>query len=78
MKPTIGRIVLYNTTEADREYFKDLHGNQAEQLPAIIVAVWGDACVNLKVLCDAECPDLWKTSAQLGTHEGSWEWPVKG
>lgn len=38
MKPTIGRIVVYNTDAADREVMKKT-GNEQKQLPAIIVAV---------------------------------------
>jgi hypothetical protein len=41
-------------------------------LPAIIVAVWGETCVNLKVLCDGE-PNLWVTSAVFGASEGQWD-----
>ena len=75
-KPTIGRIVHYNTTEADRKYFQVDRGNESKQLPAIVVAVWSDTTVNLKVIGDARS-DLWKTSVTLGTGEGTWEWPAR-
>lgn len=72
-KPTIGRTVIYNTTERDRkmmEYF----GNAPAQLPATVVSVWSDTCVNLKVHCDGP-QDMWKTSVSEGTEEYSWQWP---
>lgn len=80
-KPTVGRIVMYNTTEQDRAKMKALSClgkgcNEQKQLPAIIVAVWGPECVNLKVMLDGH-GDLWKTSAGMGDHEGGWSWPVK-
>jgi hypothetical protein len=78
MKPTIGRIVIYKTTEADRKQFYDAHGNgeSVKELPAIIVNVWSDTCVNLKVLGDAPI-DVWRTSMNQGDGEGNWNWPVK-
>lgn len=44
MKPTIGRIVIYKTTEEDKDYFRSLTKkwqtvNISEQLPAMITAV---------------------------------------
>lgn len=74
MRPTLGRIVIYNTTEEDRIVFGKF-GNRQEKLPAIIVAIWSDDCVNLKVLGDGT-QDLWITSVHLGTEEFSWNWPV--
>ena len=43
--PSIGRIVHYRVPST-------LQHNHAEILPAIVVCVWSDECVNLKVLCD--------------------------
>lgn len=78
MKPTIGRIVIYKTTEEDRKTFQALrgNGNNVNELPAIIVNVWSDTCVNLKVIGDAPI-DLWKTSMNQGDGEGNWNWPVR-
>jgi hypothetical protein len=82
-KPTIGRIVIYNTTSEDRENMRHLPAcNVQEKLPAIIVAVWGDmpnSAVNLQVICDGSAT-IWKTSicvADTPGQEGRWEWPVK-
>jgi len=43
--------------------------------PMIIVAVWGETCVNGQVLLDGN-DTFWVTSAQLGESEGNWNWPV--
>jgi len=64
MKPTIGRIVIYTTTDDDKNYMRINHCNVVDELPAVIVNVWGDtedACVNLKVMLDGH-GDMWKTS----------------
>lgn len=80
MKPTIGRIVIYNTSDVDKEKMKAvnlLNGNcnVQDKLPAVITAVWGDECVNLKVIVDG-CFDLWVTSALKGDNPMNWNWPV--
>ena len=75
MKPTLGRTVIYHTTEQDREEMRlNPECNVQKDLPAIIVAVWSDECVNLKVICDGNM-ELWKTSVTLGTDEYNWSWP---
>lgn len=90
MKPTIGRVVIYHTTEQERNFNK-LSGNLQYELPAIIVAVHSDTCVNLKVFPDG-VGDMWKTSIELAREgakvgdtderlgapspEGCWSWPV--
>jgi hypothetical protein len=51
MKPSIGRIVIYNTNTEDREIFA-VNGNPSNKLPAIITAVWNDTQVNLQVFVD--------------------------
>lgn len=79
MKPSLGRIVIYNTTEADRQKMKDMPNcNVQEKLPAVIVAVWGDteeSAVNINVQLDGE-GNLWKTSVHKGENEGNWNFPV--
>lgn len=80
MKPTIGRVVIYNTTSADKakmEAANTLNGscNTQDKLPAIITAVWSDECVNLKVITDGNL-DLWVTSANKGDEPMNWNWPV--
>jgi len=81
MNPTIGRIVVYNTTDADKakmEAASKINGgcNVQSQLPAIVVAVWSDNCVNLKVITDGNL-DLWVTSSLQGDEPSNWNWPVK-
>jgi len=80
MKPTIGRVVIYNTTDADKakmEAASKINGgcNKQDKLPAIIVAVWGETCVNLKVITDGNL-ELWVTSALQGDAPMNWNWPV--
>lgn len=82
MKPTIGRVVHYKLSEQDK---KDLEGanrlgfvscnTRPEVLPAVIVAVWSDTCVNLQVSLDGN-KSFWKTSVQEGDLESNWHWPV--
>ena len=80
MKPTIGRIVIYNTNEEDRELMVNHpECNVQLQLPAIIVAVWNDndgqELINAKVITDGNM-ELWKTSIKRGNEEMDWNWPV--
>jgi hypothetical protein len=78
MKPSIGRIVHYKPTGGDRAAWS-AHGNhigEDDLLPAIIVAVWSDEYVNLRVFLDGtESP--WATSATLGEGEHQWRWPAR-
>lgn len=80
MKPTIGRVVIYNTTEEERAQAEKSQANKQEKLPATIVAVWGeeeDSVINLRVTADGpSTADLWKTSIQRGDGPGQWNWPV--
>ncbi len=77
--PKIGDVVIYNTTEQERENMENCppkHNNVAEKLPALVTAVWGKtptALVNLKVIHDGTSEDLWKTSVMRGTGEMNWE-----
>lgn len=79
MKPTIGRMVVYTATEDDKQQMRDMENcNVQDQLPAVVVAVWGDdenALVNLKVLLDGE-GDVWRTSIPRGDEPFNWNWPV--
>lgn len=81
MKPTIGRTIMYNLGESDKKHLEALYkanqyGNIPDVAPAVIVAVWSDTCVNIKVHIDGPTPDLWKTSVQQGDDESQWNWPV--
>ena len=72
--PSIGRIVHYNVSDGDSA---DLKHNYSETLPAIIVRVWSDRTVNLKVFTDGP-NDVWLTSRELEDEpgqEGRWSWP---
>jgi hypothetical protein len=80
MKPTIGRIVHYVQKRPS------WYGDTLVHLPAIIVAVWGDTCVNLEVFTDGTNSDAeetsrvkWITSANLNETETpqpcTWHWP---
>jgi len=68
-KPKIGDIVLYKVGEADSS---ELRSNYAEVLPAIVVMVWSDECVNLKVFTDGPV-DAWRTSALAGNDPYCWQ-----
>lgn len=73
MEPTIGRIVHFNMSDDARSR---VNGNKQDKLPAVIVAVWGPTCVNLKVITDG-VNDLWITYANQGDQPGQWNWPVQ-
>lgn len=70
----LGDIVLYNTTDEDKELMKG-NGNIANILPAIVVGVWSADCVNLKVIHDGLLPDMWKTSVMRDdvNNVGCWQ-----
>jgi hypothetical protein len=78
MKPNIGQIVIYKLTEHDKQalslYGSPHPNNGASVAPAIIVRVWTDTSVNLKVLCD-DLHNLWITSSEHGEQEHQWLWP---
>jgi hypothetical protein len=49
--------------------------NNQDELPAIIVSVWSDTCINLQVFVDGNTGILWKTSINQGNEAGQWNWP---
>lgn len=72
MKPSIGRIVIYRLPE-DKP---DING--AREFPAVIVRVWSESCVNLRVFTDGPYTP-WVTSVTLlpedqGERSTCW-WP---
>jgi hypothetical protein len=80
MKPSIGRIVHFVQKKPAG------YGDALVHLPAIIVAVWGDTCVNLQVFTDGTNSDSeetnrvkWVTSVSLDETEipqvRTWHWP---
>lgn len=81
MKPSIGRIVHF--VQKRPAHYGD---GQLVHLPAIIVAVWGESCVNLQVFTDGAnsdemntMPVKWVTSVGLDASENpqprTWHWP---
>jgi hypothetical protein len=82
MKPTIGRIVHFVQKKPAG------YGDVLVHLPAIIVAVWSESCVNLQVFTDGTnsddqnmSPVKWVTSASLDASENpqarTWHWPER-
>lgn len=81
--PTIGQSGIYKPTKEELKEIefgkKGFITNKQKELPAVIVAVWGDtpeSAVNLKVMIDGDKPDLWATSVTVGKIMGTWRWPV--
>ncbi len=77
-KPSLGRIVIFKLAahmkgQRDIEPFAN---NGADECPAVVVRVWSDTCVNLKLLTDG-AQTQWVTSASLGDGEGQWNWPAR-
>lgn len=82
MNPTIGRIVHYRLNQYDAN---EIGGNSrsGDIVPAVVVRVWSDTCVNLRVIGDGP-KELWKTSATILTEETredinipGWFWPSR-
>lgn len=82
MKPTIGRIVHFVQKKPAS------YGEGVVHLPAIIVAVCGETCVNLQVFTDGSnsegehyLPAKWVTSASYDGTENpqprTWHWPER-
>lgn len=81
IKPTIGRIVHY---VQDKPAYL---GGGFVHLPAIIVAVWTDTCVNLQVFTDGSNSEggdhgqlsvKWMTSVtydETASKPRTWHWP---
>jgi hypothetical protein len=76
-KPSIGRIVHYIPADEEKRA-----NNGTSPIAAVIVAVWSDTCVNLKLLTDGTA-DIWKTSVLLlegpddETAVYRWKWPER-
>lgn len=86
MKPTIGRIVHFvQKKPSDR-------GEGLVHLPAMVVAVWGEACVNLQVFTDGSNSEdslngcaapgnvKWITSVgqdETAAQPRTWHWPER-
>ena len=75
MTPTAGDIVLF--TFSSNEGTSD--DGQSKTVPAIVVNVFSDELVNLRVFQDGPAAPLWKTSVQHkdagpGGDSSYWEW----
>jgi hypothetical protein len=64
----VGDIVLYTVAESDEP---NTRHNGAVILPAVVTAVWGPSCANLKIMTDGPV-NTWKTSALRGSGPGNW------
>jgi hypothetical protein len=74
LKPTIGQIVIYHPLPDDEDGCQP--NGAVKDLPAIIVAVWSDTYLNLKVITDG-LKDTWVTSVSEGTGPRNWSWPER-
>ncbi len=89
MTPVVGDRVLF-TFEARRRDEIGMHASgalnklgQSTTVPAVVVAVFSDTVVNLRVHPDGPGPDLWETSVVLrnlmdepAEKNRYWEWPL--
>lgn len=88
LKP--GRIVYYVSDRRRAELAAAKHvgspaeGNPAyvgQLLPAMVVAVWSDTCINLKVFLDGP-GELWVTSVEFSDEKPyqphTWHWMYEG
>jgi hypothetical protein len=72
--PSVGRVVLYHPTEAERE-----GRGGGETYPALVTRVWSPTCVNLHVLADAG-PAFFVTSVEQArgrAPQRAWSWPPR-
>lgn len=70
-----GQLVIYQVAEDDHEFIRY---NQASELPAIVVQVWSQDCINVQVFCDGPQGTAWKTSILRGKEPGQWYIPELG
>jgi hypothetical protein len=69
MKPTLGRIVIFNNK---------VEGQEPVQHAAIITHVWNDTCINLKAFGkDHNNTDIIVTSCTQGDGDNQWNWPKR-
>lgn len=71
-RPSVGRIVVYRPHE---------NGPAGDPIPAVIVRVWSDTCVNLRLFRDsAPGPDDHRRSVVLADSPDqvdAWHWPAR-
>lgn len=68
-EPRVGDVVIYHVSEHDEP---NTRHNAPKILPAVVTAVWGPVCANLKILTDGPV-NTWKTSALRGDGPGNWD-----
>lgn len=73
-RAAMGRIVIYHHFVADREHSLT---NGATDCPAMIVRVWDNEGVNLRLLVDGMLGNTWRTSVLEGTEPGQYSWPPR-
>lgn len=76
----IGRIVHYTFNEAEISGSPMTQAGQSRTVPAIIVHVFADDCVNLRVIQDGPEVPPWKTSVSRADKPGvenTWAWPPR-
>lgn len=84
MMPKLGEVVLFTFSKDDQDKIENHRDaavlqslGQSIKVPATVVAVWGEDCVNLRVHLDGPGPDIWETSVPRfdPTHErDGWYW----
>lgn len=67
-KASLGDLVIYHVSETDEP---NTRHNNANELPAIVVAVFGPGYANLKLVTDGPT-NTWKTSVPEGLGPGTW------
>lgn len=72
LAPEVGDIVLYRVSASDASELRHNHHADLPTLPAVVVRVWTETTVNLKVWTDGPT-DVWVTSAMRGDGAGEWE-----
>ena len=85
MTPTVGDNVLFTFDFEQRKSIGDhapgvlVELGQSTTVPAIVVAVFSDTVVNLRIHPDGPGRDLWETSVPLKDETTEkcryWEWP---
>jgi hypothetical protein len=81
-KATLGRIVMVSLDANYARLLSELGGSSyavGQRVPAVIVHVWQNEMVNLKIFADAPS-DLWITNVDFSpVHQArTWNWPERG
>lgn len=79
-KPSTGQIVHFKPQAYLRDEWSKYGASidEGQLLPAVIVRVWDNTCVNLRVLLDGDATP-WVTSSMMGEGCYEWRWPsLKG